>query len=536
MDDLEALALLAPSVGARDWSGCSFDRFCTELGVKLEPGQRALCLVAFDGYEPRDLPAELKPYARRIFGPVETIPAEARRVLVLVAGARGGKSYVVGALRCLHLALTVSLATLAPGEQAFGVIIAPDPRQREQCFGYALGAAKSHPGIAGLIKGDPGKERFTLKRPDGEVTIEALPAKRGGSAGRGRSLVCAVLEECAFFLDENYVVNDEEVFKAVTPRILPGGQTILSSTPWAEVGLLYKEFVANHPEPKCAAPHLTQPGRPHRAIAAHAPTLLLRDVELTRDIVAAEQARDPVNAAREYGAQFLALGSLQFFDPVAIAKAIDHTLTFPAWPAQTDARLLCVGADLGFVRDAAAAVVLERTAAGIRPLEELELMPTSGQRLKPSEVFAAMAELAKRHGAVDIVADQHYAESAREAWTAEGLVMVDREQDKVTVFDAARIEIAEGRLVLPNSDVVEQLRAVKKRPLPGGGIAIEQPRKPGSHGDLASAYVCGVWWLMKQPLPVPAPRIEDSRKARAIAEVTQRQGQTVWERIGKRMR
>jgi hypothetical protein len=543
VDDLAAFAAYARATTptAKDWAGIKFTDFCAELRVKLEPGQLALCLVAFDGLEPRDLPPELREIGRRIFGPVEVIPPEARGVLVLVAGARGGKSYVVGALRILHLAVTVSLATLAPGESAYGLVISGDPRQRQQCFDYALGAAKSHPGLKAMIVGnaaddDFAGESFTLKRPDGEVTIESIPPKPRGGSGRGRSLVGALLEEAAFFQDEGQKVNDVDVFTAVNPRILPGGQTILSSTPWAELGLLFKEFVANHPDPSCAAPHLTQPGKPHRAIAAHAPTLLLRDIEFTRQIVASETARDPVNAQREYGAQFLPLGSLQFFDPVAIAKSVDHRLVLPAWPTQTEERLVIVGGDLGFVRDAAGAVALERTKAGIRPLEELELKPTNGQRLKPSEVCAAFVELALRHGAEGIVADQHYAESLREALTEAGLVLFEREQDKVTVFDAARIELAEGRLVLPNGPVVEQFREVKKKPLPGGGMAIEQPRKPtGGHGDLASAYVCAIWWLTKQPLPVATVPMHDRRWQEAVREVTPQRGGSVWDNIARRV-
>ena len=52
MDALEAFASLAPDPSARDWRGVSFVAFCRELGVTLEPGQMALALVAFDGYDP----------------------------------------------------------------------------------------------------------------------------------------------------------------------------------------------------------------------------------------------------------------------------------------------------------------------------------------------------------------------------------------------------------------------------------------------------------------------------------------------------
>jgi hypothetical protein len=512
--------------------------------VELLLGQLAFALVAYDGLEPRDLPKHLREIGRQIFGDVEVIPPEARRVIALVAGARGGKSYMAAALRILHLALTVNLDSLAPGEQAFGVIIAPDPRQRDQCFGYALGAAQSCPEIARMLVGEPtpSSESFTLRRDNGrEVVIEGIPAKRGGSAGRGRSLVGAALEECAFFLDADYVVNDVEVFRSVMPRVLPGGQTILSSTPWAEAGVLYEEFVANHPDPSCAAPHLTSKGTPHRAIAAHAPTLLLRDVPLTREVVAAEKQRDPVNAAREYGAQFLAIGSSAFFDAAALAGCVDPRLLLPAHPSPDPRRLVCVGADLGFVRDAAAFVAVERTAAGYRPLGLLELVPTDGRRLKPSVVFAAGAQVAKDHGATDLVADSHYAEAAREAWTEAELTMVDLpagQGGKVEVYDVSRHAIAEGEALLPGDQprLLEQLREVRRKPLPGGGLSIESPRKPkGGHGDLASAYVAAVWWLSKQPLPEPPARI-DPRWEQPLRELKPDRRNGAFAQVARRMK
>jgi hypothetical protein len=540
LDALEAFAALAPSKPARSWVGVKYTSFVAELGVTLLPGQLALALVAFDGLEPCELPTELRELGYRIFGPVEVIPPEARRVLVVVAGARAGKTYVIGALRALHLALTCPLTTLAPGEEAVAAIIAPDPRQRRQAYNYVTGAAQRHPDIAALIEGEVGKDSFTLRRADGKVLVESVPAKRGGTAGRGRSLVCALLEEAAFFMDENFVVNDVEVFRGVQPRVLTGGQAIISSTPWAEAGLLHDEFLANHPDPRCAIPHTTHRGHPHRAIAAHAPTLLLRDVEETRQIVAAEEARDPANAAREYGAQFLALGAMVFFDARSIAEAVDPTIKLGQHPDPSPRALHAVGADLGFVKDAAVGVACERTPTVYRVVAYTELLP-SVQRLKPSEVFAAFIELARNYDAEEMVGDGHYAEAAREAFLDEGLSFIEvpgGQLGKAEIFSVVNRLLSERVLKLPDDPrLLQQLREVKKRPRPGGGYVIEQPRKSkGGHGDIVSAMVAGLWRLAELQIPPEHHQVfHDHRLAAAVAEVDERRSVDAWESTARRL-
>ena len=59
-------------------------------------------------------------------------------------------------------------------------------------------------------------------------------------------MVAAVLDEVAFFTDDAYVVNDRDIYEAVAPRVtVPGGFVAISSTPWAQLGLLYERHQLN---------------------------------------------------------------------------------------------------------------------------------------------------------------------------------------------------------------------------------------------------------------------------------------------------
>jgi hypothetical protein len=515
-------ALAHATVSKRSpWAGMSYTRFVASIGVKLTRPQLALCLVAFDGLEPRDLRGDLRKHARTIFGNLDTIPARARRVLVAVCGARGGKTYTLGALRLLHLAVTVSLATMAPGERAVGLIVAPSLKLAAQCMRYVSGAIGQSAELSACVVSDTA-EAIVLDLPGGRVSIESAAASSGGISLRGRSLVGAVLDECAFFKDGDYKVNDVELFRAAAPRVLPGGQTILCSTPWAEAGLLYDEFVANHPNPKCAAPNCVTEGHPHRAMAAHAPTLLLRDnAPEIASVVESETERDSVNASREYGAKFLTIGTGLFFDSGAVGRCARAELVMPAARSpRSMPSVLSVGGDLGFTSDSATFVCIERTAAGVRMVDYVELRPTpeSGP-LKPSAVYAAGVAMCKRWGVFHVVADQYYSQNAKEEFWKERIAFIETpggQEGKGDMFTVTRRYVHEGRAELPNdARVLKQFREVQSRPVPGGGMSITSPRKSG-HGDIVSSTVAATWHADRLPLP-EAPEVvpTDEREAAA---------------------
>jgi hypothetical protein len=463
-----------------------FTTFVRNLGVKLTPGQRALARVAFDGIDPAELAGEERQLAGRLFGPIDVVPKEARAVLVAVCGRASGKTYLLGALYSLWRALTADLSALAPGERASALIVAPDMRLGGQCLRFALGAARSASDLTRLVESVT-TTGFTLERPDGaRVAIEILPATRGGSSVRGRSLVSAVLDECAFFRDESSVTNDVDVFRAIAPRILPGGLVVLSSTPWIEQGLLFKEFSDDF-------------GAPSRALAVHAPTALMRPDEQTLAVVERERARDPENAARELDAEFMAGGAGVFFGPDLITPAVVRDLPI-ATSVPSGARAT-IGGDIGLVNDASAFVALHRRGSVITVADALELRPRKGQPLKLSEVVAAGCAFAAKHGQKTIHVDHHVLTPAREHLPKGfSLLPVPGGQEaKADRFVLVRGAFRAETIVIPGplGRLGVQLGLVISRPVPGGGVHITLPRRAGTHLDLVAAFVVGAWAALR---------------------------------------
>lgn len=492
-----------------------FTEFCrTVLGFKHTPAQLVHDRVVYDGVEPADLEGEQRALARQMFGNVETIPAIAREVSVQVKGARIGGT-LRASYRRLHLALTLPLPSLAPGEWASAPVIAPDLRLARQALRFDVGAVKRVPALAALLEQES-SDSYVLRRPDGHCVVsECLPAARGGTAGRGRSLVCVHLSEACFFRDRDFVVNDEEIYRAVAPRVIPGGQVIIESTPWAASGLVHGFFERDF-------------GKCSTALVSLCRTDLMRPDRRTRAMVARERERNPDNARREFDAEFMAANASSFFDPRAIKTATVETLPLPAPPPKLDddepEELFAFATDLGFRRNSSALAGVKRDADDLYTVVVLEERIPDGAPLKPSVVCSDFARIAKGYGIDSVLGDEHYRETVAEHLEAAGLYLVPAPggaTGKADVYVAARTLLHENRVRLPNHErLLRQLREVFSRPLAGGGISVESPTwKSGAHGDLVSALVLALWHASRQPKPErqPAPPT-DADRLRAESE------------------
>lgn len=480
----------------------TFTGFCEWLGVRLWPGQAEFSRVAFDGAQPVD-----RAVAAALFGPVdfENMPVGVRDVVAAVCGGRGGKSYVLVALRLVWGMLVRDLSSLAPGQRAVALVVAPNEELRQEVVNYALGAFRSKPELAALLrlprgtKDDDVVSEFTIRRPDGQfVTFRGGVATAGGYGGRGKSLTDFAMDEAAFFRDRSSKVNDQDIFNAASPRVLPGGQTIVASTPWAEAGMLYETWRENF-------------GKPTNALVAHAPTTTLNGSEWVARLVERETRKDPDNAAREFGARFMAGGTTVFYEPSLIEAMIDDSLSVDVPRECLPGESVAAGGDLGFRSNSSALAITHQNEANeILLAELLEQVPdlAAGKKLKPREVLSGWAERLQHHAVASVMADQHYIEVAREDLEETGVTVVDAPASPDEVHVRCRQLMRSGRLKIPRHDrLIRQLKEVQGRPMPGGKMQIIMPRwAKGAHGDLAAAYVLGVWQLLAETIELPKPK------------------------------
>lgn len=467
-----------------------FHEFCPKvLGLNLTKGQNVVAKVAFGNYDPIDLVGEERDIALQMFGGVERVDPDSRRYVCLRLGRGSGKTTVCAAYS-VYESLTHDIRKCGPGDVPYVITIAPDKETAKLSVRMAREMIRSNPAIERLVVNDEAQS-VTLRRPDGRlVKIEAFAASRGGSVVRGRTIIAFLMDEAEFFTSNadgrEYSVNDNDIFRALKPRLLKNGRGMLVSTPWPVETLMGQLFEENW-------------GKPKTALAVKAPTLLVRGDD--PDIVAMvndELAKDPENARRELFCDLDGFRGGEFFDINALNFSLDDTEEFPA---RFDPKLpIAVGCDFGFTRDSSAIVVCQYDGKYYRIIHAEEERPKPGKPLKPSVVIKRFAEVAKRYGVSGVWSDGYYREAIKEALEQYDLAIYDAPEGtkgKADVFTRTRSVLHEGLCRIPDVQIgrrlVQQAKTVVSKAAPGGTLTIKIPRKIGlGHGDICSAWVLAV--------------------------------------------
>lgn len=427
-----------------------------------------------------------------------------QRVFGFGAGRRAGKTSRVLARRGVHLAWTVPLPNLEPGEVARVAIIAMDKDAASTCLDYVRGIIFGSSLLKASVVGDVHAEEpeevgnktgLVLRRPDGKlVDIVVRAASKGGSTVRSKTLVCVIIDEACFLQsDDGHKVNDEEIFSAAKGSILfnPGAQILIASSPWIEgEGLLERLISENWKNGTQGTTAL---------VAARVPTKVMRpDFDPNGEEEARECSTEDgaLKWRREIEAIPLSAGSTSFLSQtdldVACALEID-----------TDEVIVTSGgADYAHSSDRSALAIVRRYFGGLfSPLHVEE--KRSGTDVKPTEVYGAFALRAKGLGAHTVASDGHCKENVREVYERHGMTY-KLSPSTDDVFLAGRNVFREGRVsfaMLSEADrelLRKQLGSVMLIPGPAGRMKVHLPRtsvkdigngKATSHCDLAVALM-----------------------------------------------
>jgi len=377
-----------------------------------------------------------------------------------IVGSRGGKSYA-SAIIAVYTALFVDFSEfLARGEKAYVFCIATDKTQAKQVLSYIKGILELFPD---MIKKDL---TWEVELRNGVViSVKTCSYK----AGRGFSTCCIVLDELAFYRDENSANPAEELIASLLPRLLPNGKLIGISTPYAKFGYLYqiyKDYFGNENDDVIVWKAGTRTMNP-----TFKDSLIQRFFR--RDKAA---ARSEFNAEfREDITQFLtendvdcAMGDCEFRYPV---KGFEYKAFCDPSGGRLDSFTMAIG------HQEKGVVVVDRVE---------EIKPP----FDPETVVRDFCKILKSYRIWQVTSDRYAGEWVSSSFKRQGISLIASELDRSSIYLESQPLFSMKKIKLPRSDKLRtQLISLERKTRSGGRDIIDHPS--GLHDDLSNS-VCGV--------------------------------------------
>jgi len=165
-------------------------------------------------------------------------PAKPVSEAVYIVGRGGGKDSIASLIATVIAVNFNPRGKLRPDEKAIVMLLAVDRAQAGVAFSYIRGYFEEILTLAKLVKhiGDDSIELYN------RVVIEVHT--NSYRSVRGRSLLCVLCDEVAFWRSEDSASPDVETAGAIAPGLarIPGSMLILISTAHKRSGLLYQKW------------------------------------------------------------------------------------------------------------------------------------------------------------------------------------------------------------------------------------------------------------------------------------------------------
>ena len=207
-------------------------------------------------------------------------PTEPCKEVWIIAGRRAGKDSIASLLAA-HAAAMFNDAgnNLRPGERGVVMCLACDRDQARIVLNYT----RSYFTEIALLQAMVSRETHTASSCRNGIDIAV--ATNSYRSVRGRPVLCAVLDETAFWRDENSATPDIETYNALKPGLvgLPGSLVIGISSPYRRSGLLHKKFNDHY-------------GKDGKVLVIKAPTRLLNPT-IDQSVIDEAIEEDPAAAS-----------------------------------------------------------------------------------------------------------------------------------------------------------------------------------------------------------------------------------------------
>lgn len=413
-------------------------------------------------------------------------PTKAVRELWIVAGRRSGKDSVASALACEAAALFDQGDRLRGGEKPLVALLACDRDQSGIVLGYIRSFFTEIPMLSALVK------RSTASGFELSNGVTVNVATNSFRAVRGRAILMAILDECAFYRSDTSTTPDTETYRALLPALatLPGSMLIGISSPYRKAGLLYQKYRDHF-------------GRDSDSVlVVQAPTALLNPL-IDPAIIKQAYDDDPQAASAEWGGLFRSDLS-GYVDPAAVEAAIDRGVIARPWRPAVVYRS---GVDpSGGSHDSFCAAV-SHVENGVVVLDAVIEIRSP---CDPAIATRAVAELLKSYRLTSTVGDKYAAGWVVGEFARNGIRYNHAGQNRsetylnvLPLFNAARVRLTDNRRLATQFCNLERRTTGLGRDVvdhgPGGSddlcnaaaLALAASSKPGVVTTGTSVILCG---------------------------------------------
>jgi hypothetical protein len=385
----------------------------------------------------------------------------------LVVGRRGGKSMIL-ALIAVYLAVFRHWREyLSPGEVGTIKVVACDRKQARVIHRYCRALLREVPALARLIARD-GDDEIELTNG---VAIEIQTASF--RSVRGFTVIAALLDEIAFWRNEDSANPDQEILDAIRPAMatVPGAMLLAASSPYARRGVLWDAYRR----------HFGRDDAP--AMVWKAPTRTMNPT-VPQQIIDEATERDPASAAAEYGAEFRT--DIEAFVSREVIDAATVPGRFELPPSKDVIRYFAFVDPSGGSADSMTLAVAHEhpTERGRAVLDAIrEVRPP----FSPESVVAEFAALVRTYDIGEVQGDKYGGAWPAERFREHGVDYVPAERAKTDLYVEALPLLNSGRVeLLDHPRLRTQLASLERRTGRGTGRdVIDHP--PGAHDDVANA-------------------------------------------------
>jgi hypothetical protein len=282
-------AFSSPAVFGKWFDGSSWD------------GWRAVLRAAFAEPITRAERAFFRSVAKR------EPPPHRVKELWIIAGRRAGKDSVASGIAAHAAASFESAGRLRPGERALVACLAVDKAQAALVAGYTRAFFREIPSLRALVERETSDGLALSNGVD--IAIMASDFR----SIRGRTILLAILDECAYWKGENSASPDKEVLRAIKPSMLTLSESMVIgiSTAYQRSGLLYERWAKHFAKDSAQTLVIQAESRALNPVLSQAEidAALQEDPEAAkadylsewRDAIAGYLSRDLIDAAVEEG-------------------------------------------------------------------------------------------------------------------------------------------------------------------------------------------------------------------------------------------